>query len=77
MLDMKQPQQMLNQLQQAAKPRPIDPALPLELARAKRDVEVLFAGVESGPDWWSGVSSSGLVQAGLSAVARWLSKSEL
>jgi uncharacterized paraquat-inducible protein A len=38
MLDMNQAQQTLNQLQQAAVPRPIDPALPLELERAKREV---------------------------------------
>jgi hypothetical protein len=75
MLDMKQPEQMLNQLKQAAEPRPIDPALPLELARAKRDVEASLAGVASGPEWWSDASSSGLVQAGLSALARWLTKS--
>ncbi|PYS00273.1 MAG: hypothetical protein DMG12_18360 [Acidobacteria bacterium] len=75
MLDMKQPQQMLAQLKQAAEPRPIDPALPLQLARAKRDVEASFSGLESNPDWWTDASSSGLVQAGLSAVARWLTKS--
>jgi hypothetical protein len=74
-LDMKQPQRMLEQLQQADEPKPVDPALPLELARAKRDVEATFAGLESSPEWWSDTSSSDLVQAGLSAVARWLTKS--
>src|SRR5256712_13850809 len=49
-LDMKQPQQMLNQLKQAAEPRPIDPSLPLELARAKRETEHLFGPSESGSD---------------------------
>jgi hypothetical protein len=72
MLDMRQPKRMLAELQAAAMPRPIDPALPLELLKAKRDVEAEF---EAGPDWWSDASASGLVNAGLSAVARWLTKS--
>ena len=75
MLDMKQAEQMVAQLQQAAQPRPIDPTLPLELALAKRKVETLFVPFESSEDWWKDVSSSGLVEAGLSAVARWLKKS--
>jgi hypothetical protein len=75
MLDMKQPQHLLSQLKQAAQPRPIDPALPLELARAKREVETSFAGLESGPQWWDDASSSNLVQASLNAVAKWLAKS--
>jgi Zn-finger nucleic acid-binding protein len=75
MLDMKQPEQVLKQLEEAAVPRPADPALPLQLARAKRDVEGLFGNLESNTDWWRDVSSSGLVQAGLGAVARWLTKS--
>ena len=75
MLDMKQAEQLVNQLRRASEPRPIDPALPMELARAKREVEVSFASLESGTEWWSDVSSSGLVEAGLGAVARWLSKS--
>ena len=75
MLDMKQAEQLVTQLQRAAEPRPIDPALPMELARAKREVEASFASLESGVDWWKDVSSFGLVEAGLSAVARWLKKS--
>jgi hypothetical protein len=73
MLDMKQPKSMLAELQNAAEPRSIDPTLPLELARAKREVESSFAGLETSSQWWSDASSMGLVQAGLSAVARWLS----
>jgi hypothetical protein len=75
MLDMKQPQQMLNELRRAAEPRQIDPAVPLELERAKRQVEALFGGLESEPEWWSSASSTNLVQAGLGAIARWLTKS--
>ena len=74
-LDMKQPQQMLNQLRQAAEPRPIDPALPLELERAKRETESLFGPPGSDADWLGDVTSSSLVHAGLSALARWLNRS--
>jgi DNA-directed RNA polymerase subunit RPC12/RpoP len=73
MLDMKQPQQMLAQLKQAAEPRPMDPALPGKLAPAKLEVETSLAPFENGHEWWSDARSFGLVQAGLNAVARWLS----
>ena len=63
MLDMKQPEALLAQLREAAQPRPIDPALPLQLARAKRDVEAAFAHQEEPTD---------LVHACLNSVARWL-----
>lgn len=72
MLDMKQAGELVNQLRRAAQPRPIDPALPLELARARREVEASFAALGSGQDWWKEAASSGLVEAGLSAVTRWL-----
>jgi hypothetical protein len=74
MLDMKQAEQMVAQLQRASEPRPVDPALPLELARARREVEASFASFGSDPDWWKDASSTGLVEAGISAVARWLKK---
>lgn len=77
MLDLKQAEQMVAQLQRASEPRPVDPALPLELARARREVEASFASFEPGADWWRDASSSGLVEAGLSVVARWLKKSGL
>jgi hypothetical protein len=74
-LDMKQPQQLLEQLRRAAEPAPVDPALPLELARARRSVEIALGPADSRAEWWTDVSATGLVQAGLSAVARWLRKS--
>ena len=77
MLDMKQAERMVAQLQRASEPRPVDPALPLELARARRDAEAAFAPFDSGPDWWKDASSAGLVEAGISLVARWLKKSGL
>jgi hypothetical protein len=66
MLDMKQPEALLAQLREAAEPKPIDPTLPLDLARAKRDVEALFAQREEPTD---------LVHVCLNSVARWLKNS--
>jgi predicted amidophosphoribosyltransferase len=62
MLDMRQPELLLNELKQTAA-KPIDPSWLLELTRERRDQE-----------WWSDASTSGVVQAGLGAVARWLTK---
>jgi hypothetical protein len=65
MLDMKQGEQLLAQLKRAADGvRPVEPATLLEFA-------------ESHPDWQNDVHSSGLVHAGLTALARWLEKSKL
>ena len=65
MLDMKQGQQLVAQLKQAADGvRPVEPATLLEFA-------------ESHPDWQNDVHSAGLVQAGLNALARWLEKSKV
>lgn len=75
MLDMKQAEEVVAQLRRASEPRSIDPALPLELARARREVEAAFAGSATAPDWWSDASTLGLVEAGLTAVARLLRKS--
>jgi hypothetical protein len=76
MLDGEQTKRLIGQLQQADRTdRPVDPMLPLELARARREVEATFASLEHGPDWFGDVSKSGLVGAGLVALARWLGKS--
>jgi Zn-finger nucleic acid-binding protein len=71
MLDMNQAESVVTELRRAAEPRPIDPALPLELARARREVDALFA---TEPQWWKDASSVGLVQAGLSALMSWVTK---
>jgi hypothetical protein len=75
MLDMKQAAALVAQLQKAdaRENQPIDPALPLNLARARREVEEAFAGQQDAA-WFGDVSSSGLVGAGLIAVARWLKR---
>jgi hypothetical protein len=52
----------------------MDPAFPLKLASAKLGLETSLADFDRSPEWWSDASSSGLVQAGLNAVARWLSE---
>lgn len=69
-LDLKQQQQMLAQLKEAAEPKPVDPALPLKLAVAKQEMSALFP--EHDAQWWDDARSGDLVQAGLNAVARWL-----
>jgi hypothetical protein len=74
MLDMKQPEQMLAQLRALAQPREIDPALPLALLKAKREVNASFGGVDIDDDWWQNAASSGLVQACLGSLARLLTK---
>lgn len=75
MLDMKQAQRLVQQLRDADRSdTPIDPALPLELARARRQAEEAFRDSTSLTTdlWISEVTSTGLVGAGLSALARWL-----
>ena len=73
MLDMKQAEALVAQLRQADRTgAPVDPALPLALTRARRDVTAAFDAFERDPDWYSSVSASGLVGAGLSALNRWL-----
>ena len=76
MLDMKQASALVSQLQQAeAGSRQVDPALPLNLERARREVDAAFASFERGPGWIADVSAGGLVGAGLSAIAKWLKNS--
>src|SRR5271165_775531 len=70
MLDMKQQQQMLAQLQDAAAPRPVDPTLPLKLAVATEQTSALFN--KDDAEWWEDAGSGDLVQAGLKLVARWI-----
>jgi len=71
-LDMEQPQRLIAQLKEAAAPRPVDITLPLDLMKARRDVESLFTQTKSDPLWWDDLSSSTLVHACLSSVSRWM-----
>lgn len=71
MLDLKQAGAMVAQLQQADATRDVDPALPMRLAQARRQVEAAFAEMDREP--WSGAASgTDLVGAGLARLARWL-----
>jgi hypothetical protein len=74
MLDLAQAEKLVQQLQHAEDRTsgPVDPSLPLELARARREVEDAFAGVPNSTAWHASVSSDGLVGAGFAALARWL-----
>jgi len=74
MLDMDQARKTLAQLQKAAEPRPIDPALPFELEMAKRDAERTFGPTRPGPDMWSLGGNSLVVQEVLNAVSKWLTR---
>jgi len=69
-LDLKQQQDMLAQLKDAAAPKAVDPTLPMQLALAKAQMNNLFAGTDE--KYWDDARSGDLVQAGLNAVARWL-----
>jgi hypothetical protein len=70
MLDMRQAGALVAQLQkaEARERQPIDPALPLELLRARRQVEASFP-QDRGTGW-----STDLVEAGIQAVASWLKR---
>jgi hypothetical protein len=73
-LDLPHAEGLLSQLKHAddKAARPIDPALPLRLAAARREVEQAFADERTSSTWTSEASSLGLVGAGLSALARWI-----
>jgi hypothetical protein len=74
MLDLTQAEQLVQQLQHAQDRTsgPVDPSFPLELARARRDVEEGFAGLPQSTAWRETLASDGLVGAGFAALARWL-----
>lgn len=69
LLDMHQAARLLADLKQAAAPRAIDPALPLDLAIAARESEANSTfGINEA--WWKAAGSTGLVEAGLGAILR-------
>ena len=70
MLDLEQTGRLVAQLREADRTgQPVDPSLPLDLARARREVETAFAAFEKQPEWTLDVG------AGLAALARWLGRS--
>jgi len=74
MLDLKQAEIVVAQLRHASEPRSVSTSLPLELARARREVEEAFEGSGTAAEWWRDASTFGLVEVGLTAVARLLKK---
>jgi hypothetical protein len=72
MLDLQHAETVVKQLRDASD-RPIDPALPLNLARARADVEAALTGQPGQREWYADVQASGLVGAGLHLIAGWLS----
>lgn len=80
MLDLGQAERLIARLQQADRSgvRPggadghVDPALAMRLSKARREVDAAFDALAHDTGWRSDVSRSGLVSAGLHALARWL-----
>ena len=70
MLDLKQAERLLRELQQAANAGPVDPELPLKLKAARREVEDAFSAPTH--DWLHRASTAGIVEAGLGVVLGWL-----
>jgi Zn-finger nucleic acid-binding protein len=77
MLDVKQAEVLVGALKKAgAGPQPVDKAaLPLELARARRDVSGAFARFAHQPDWFSSVEDAGTVGAAVALFASWVADS--
>lgn len=74
MLDMKQPQQLLKELELAAAPKPANPTLAVDLELAKLHTDLLFD--QSNPGWTKKAADrSSLVHEGLDALTRLLIKS--
>ena len=77
MLDMTQAAKLVGQLQKAdAADKSVDPALPLALARARRETEAAFQGLPAGESWDQDISSLGLVGAGMARLIRMLGSSQ-
>lgn len=73
MLDMQQAEALVTRLREADRAgKPIDPALPLALARARRETEQAFKDLPRNSTWLEEDMSLGLVGAGLLGLARWL-----
>jgi hypothetical protein len=69
MLDLEQAGRLIAQLREADRSgKPVDPTLPLELMRARREVETAFASFEKQPELTVDVG------AGIAALVRWLGK---
>jgi transcription elongation factor Elf1 len=73
MLDMKQAEALVTRLREADRTdKTVDPALPLSLARARREANEAFKGLPGEANWLDTDLAFGLVGAGLAGLARWL-----
>lgn len=73
MLDMTQAGALIDQLRRADRTgQPVDPALPLNLERARRETDANFAGLVRDDRFLRDLSAMDLIAAGLHAVSRWL-----
>jgi hypothetical protein len=73
MLYLKQAQALVTQLLEADRlDRPIDPALPMRLEQARREVEAAFGGFEKQHGWFDSATSTDLVSASIGAISQWL-----
>ena len=72
MLDVRQAEALVAALRAKSAPRDVDPAMLLNLERAKRDVSVAFGAFERDPEWYTTASSAGLINAAIGAFSRWL-----
>lgn len=76
-LDATQATRLVAELRSADRSQqPIDPALPMRLAQAKREVTQSFADFDAtaDPAWFQHAASSGLVIAGLRSLAKWMGR---
>jgi Zn-finger nucleic acid-binding protein len=76
MLDLGQTGALVTKLREASghDAKHIDPALPLALDRARREVTTAFAAFDQEPGWFNHASSAGLISAALSSISKWLAK---
>jgi DNA-directed RNA polymerase subunit RPC12/RpoP len=71
MLDLGQAEKVVTQLRDAEAGKTVDPALPLALARARRETEAAFQGVPR-EMWGEELSSLGIVNSGLTTLIRFI-----
>ena len=71
MLDLQHAERLVAQLKDAGRAdKPVDPALPLALARARREADHAFRGLPGHEAWGDDSWSLGLVGAGLTELFR-------
>ena len=74
MLDVGQAEALVAALRAAGRgPHAPDRALPLDLERARRDVNRAFESFQHAPGWYTNVAEDGLVHAAIDAFSTWLS----